>query len=341
MALYGKFFWVVLVFFPLGAASEEVNPPEFDIWLEALKVEALEKGISASTIDQMLTGIEYKKRVISSDRAQAEFKETYHEYLSKRVSAWRIASGLGYMKSYGEQVEVVTSAYGVPARFVVAIIGIETNYGTFKLGNSLLDVLATLAYDPRRGKRFRSEIFAALTMVDKGYAAGDQLKSSWAGALGVPQFMPSTYLQYAVDYDGDGKRDIWNHGPDLYASVANYLSRYGWNKEEAWARKVIIPAKKQSKLSADTHNRVDLPKSCKRYNKHLGGWRFLAGWEAEGVTRMNGGSLPSVKMPASLIMTNPQASHGYLVYSNFCVLMRYNPSFKYALSVGTLADSLK
>ena len=281
-------------------------------------------------------------RVIASDRAQAEFKESYAEYLTKRVSKWRIEKGQALKDELYSSMEPVTQSFDVPSRVVLAILGIETNYGTFTLPHKALNVLATLAYDSRRGDRFRKEVFAVMEMVEKKYASSEQLTSSWAGALGEPQFMPSTYLQFAVDYDKDGRRNIWEKGPDLYASVANYLHHYGWNPRQTWARKVELPKGQIADLLADTENKASPPNACKRYHKHLKGWKNLVQWNDVGVRRMNGDDLPvRSDMAASLIVTDEDAGQGYLVYGNFCTIMRYNPSFKYALSVGTLSDYLK
>lgn len=328
---------LLLCFASVVVASES----EFDSWLLSLKEEALAKGISLQTVDSALSGVSFVERVISSDRSQAEFNETYEQYLSKRVSEYRIRKGRAYLEQYGEELEAVTASYGVPARVVVSILGVETNYGTFTLKHSMFDVLATLAYDKRRGARFRKEIFAALEILDKGHAQLDQLKSSWAGALGVPQFMPSTYLQFAQDYDGDGSKNIWQHGPDLWASVAKYLSHYGWDSERTWARKVMIPIQKRALLESDKKNIKPIPKACVRYKKHLHGWKSLSGWNEKGIRRLNKEPLPAVDIAASMIVTGPDQGLAYLVYENFCTLMRYNPSFKYALSVGALSDQLK
>ena len=324
-----------------GVVAQTGSQTEFDQWLDALKQEALAEGIRQETIDVALAQVQFIERVIESDRKQAEFTESYAEYLKKRVSPWRIEKGREYIRAHESDLSRVSQKYRVPGRFVASILGVETNYGTFKLSHSLFDVLVTLAYDPRRGERFRKEVFAALTIVDKGYAELGQLKSSWAGALGMPQFMPSTYLQFAVDDDGDGKKDIWNHGPDLYASVANYLSHYGWQDDQAWARKVLLPNKKHDSLLVSDSRTSDAPKACQRYLKHLEVWRGLDDWDYHGVRRMNTAHLPNVNIAASLIVTNENANHGYLVYGNFCALMRYNPSFKYALTVGVLSDNLK
>ncbi len=330
---------VISVLFIPSLASA-FNDEKFENWLIELKQEAIDRGIRAKTVSRALDDVNFIQRVISSDRKQAEFTEGYQEYLSKRVSPWRIEHGQQYMRSHGNDIKAVTSDYGVPPRFIAAIIGIETNYGTFDLTHSLFDVLATLAYDSRRGQRFRKEIFAALEILDQGFANTDQLKSSWAGALGIPQFMPSTYLQFAVDHDRDGRKDIWNHGPDLYASVANYLAHYGWHENQAWARKVVLPVKKRKALTRDKRNLAD-PGNCQRYKKDLPGWKMLVDWNDLGVRRMNGASLPKVDIAAALIVTHPELSHGYLVYENFCTIMRYNPSFKYALAVGVLSDQIK
>lgn len=327
----------LLCLMQVASAAED----KFDTWLIDLKKEALSKGITPETVDSALSSVQFVERVISSDRSQAEFKETYEEYLSKRVSEFRIRKGKAYLEEYGDAVEAVTATYGVPARVVVSIIGVETNYGTFTLKHSMFDVLSTLAYDKRRGARFRKEIFAALEILDKGHAELSQLKSSWAGALGVPQFMPSTYLQFAQDFDGDGTKNIWEHGPDLWASVAKYLSHYGWDNKKTWARKVIIPENGVESLESDKQNIMPVPKSCVRYKKHLQGWKSLSDWNEKGVRRLNRQSLPQVDIAASMIVTSPDESLAYLVYGNFCVLMRYNPSFKYALAVGVLSDKLK
>lgn len=330
--------WVMLV---ISSITAQAEPSDFIEWLEVLRTEAKAKGISEKTIASALGGVKYQQRVIRSDRSQAEFKENYQEYISKRVSPWRIKQGQEYMALHRVELEKVAKHYGVQARFIVAIIGVETNYGTFKLPYPLFDVLSTLAYDARRGERFRKEIFASMEIIDKGFADTAQLRSSWAGALGFPQFMPLTYLDFAVDFDGDGRKNIWGHGVDLYASVAHYLKHYGWDQNEAWARKVKLPQKVLSGLLVDKSNMREPVKRCVRYKEHLYGWKPLGKWSELGVRRMNGKGLPQVDISAALIETHTQDHQGYLVYGNFCSLMRYNPSFKYALSVGALADALK
>ena len=314
----------------------------FNQWLNELKNEAIKRGFDANLVQSALGNAKPIKRVLKSDRAQPEFKETYQQYINKRVSSWRIRKGRQYLDKHGAAMMTVVEHYGVPARFIAAIIGVETNYGSVELKQATFDALVTLAYDSRRGARFRKEIFAALEIVQKQNVIDvNDFKSSWAGALGIPQFMPTTFLSFAVDFDKDGDKDIWTHGPDLWALVANYLSHYDWDANQTWARKVMLPRKGMHALENDKENKVALPKACQHYKKHLQGWRHLSDWTESGVMRMNGVRLPDVVIPASLLITERSYLHGYLVYNNFCSLMRYNPSFKYALSVGVLADALK
>ncbi|HEY9182472.1 MAG TPA: lytic murein transglycosylase, partial [Gammaproteobacteria bacterium] len=203
----------------------------------------------------------------------------------------------------------------------------------------LFDVLATLAFDERRSAQFRAELHAALEIVDKGYASVEQMKSSWAGALGVPQFTPSNVLELAVDHDRDGRIDLWSVGPDVIASVANYLRDTGWRNDQTWGREVRLPAGGEEALSATEAEEPPPDAACERY-RSLRGWRGLHDWQTLGVRRVDGRDLPARNLPAALIAGDPGDDHGYLVYRNFCSIMRYNPAFRYAISVGLLADAI-
>jgi membrane-bound lytic murein transglycosylase B len=227
----------------------------------------------------------------------------------------------------------------VQPRFIVAIIGLESDYGTYPVDEPLFDVLATLAFDERRSAQFRAELFAALEIVDKGYASMEQMKSSWAGALGVPQFTPSNVLKLAVDYDEDGRIDLWNVGPDVIASVANYLRDTGWRSDQTWGREVRLPAGGEETLPAADGAEPAAEAACRRYES-LGGWRGLGDWQALGVRRADGRDLPARNLPAALIVGDLGDDRGYLVYRNFCSIMGYNPAFRYAISVGLLADAI-
>ena len=208
-----------------GAFAQVDTPAEdaaFQTFLTEIRATALERGIRADTVDAVLPGIRIHRQAVVADRAQAEFVDTYERYL-RRVSPQRIEQGRALMAQQGEMIRRVAAEYAVQPRFIVAIIGLESNYGTYPISEPLFDVLATLAFDGRRGAQFRAQLLAGLEIVDKGLATPEQMKSSWAGALGVPQFTPTNVLEIAVDHDKDGRIDLWNVGPDVVASVARYL----------------------------------------------------------------------------------------------------------------------
>jgi len=323
--------------------GEEIAPtPEedaaFQAWLLELRTEALQKGISESTLNIALQDVKTPvKKVIKRDRNQPEIKQPYAHYLKSRVSPWRKDKGLRMMLEHSDTLKSAAAAHGVQARFIAAIWGIETNYGTVDLTYSVFNTTATLAYDKRRGPRFRRELFAALEIMEKGYATYDQMKSSWAGAMGQPQFMPENYLKYAVDHDGDGRANIWTSNPDVFASIANYLKSFDWRDDQTWGRKVMLPADGETTLVAPQEDGVEPDRICKRF-KTMGAWRDLQDWQALGIRRLNGADLPTRSIPAALIIGDEGDDEGYLVYRNFCSVMRYNPSFKYALAVGLLSD---
>ncbi len=189
-------------------------------------------------------------------------------------------------------IQRVAAEYGVQGRFVTAIIGLESNYGTYPISEPLFDVVATLAFDGRRGAQFRRELLAALEIVDKGYATPEQMKSSWAGALGVPQFNPTNVLVYAVDHDDDGRIDLWNVGPDVIGSVANYLSKMGWRSNQTWGREVLLPSGGDQTLAAPRSAGLAPEGACRSYES-LGAWRALGDWQALGVRLHDGGDLPA------------------------------------------------
>lgn len=312
----------------------------FQAWLENVRIEALEKGISDTTLDQVLPTIKPVQRVIKRDRNQPEVKQTYARYLKARVSPWRKDKGALKMVEHNSDLQLAAEKYGVQPRFIAAIWGIETNYGTVPLSYSVFDAVATLAYDKRRAKRFRRELFAALEILDKGYADFDMMKGSWAGAMGQPQFMPESYLRYAVDMNEDSKRDIWTSEVDVFGSIANYLKSFGWRNDQTWGRKVILPPGGEVSLQDKQEDGLAPDKYCKAY-KSMGVWRDLQEWQDLGIRRMNGNDLPDVTIPAALIIGDEGDGEAYLVYRNFCSIMRYNPSFKYALSVGLLSEAIK
>jgi len=326
---------------PSFAQQEAVDDTAaFESFLRDIREQAAARGIGAATLDTVLPTIELHRRVVEEDRSQAEFVQTYERYL-RRVSPRRIEQGRRLMADRGGMLSEVAAAYGVQPRFIVAIIGLESDYGTYPLREPLFDVLATLAFDERRSEQFRTELFAALEIVDKGYASVEQMKSSWAGAVGVPQFTPSNVLKLAVDHDRDGRIDLWTVGPDVIASVANYLRDAGWRADQTWGREVRLPAGGEETLPSAEREDGELGPgaACQRYQS-LRGWRELADWQTLGVRRVDGRDLPARNLPAALIVGDTGDDRGYLVYRNFCSIMRYNPAFRYALSVGLMADAI-
>jgi len=314
--------------------------PAFKEWLDGVRSEALERGISAETLDIALAGVKPIIRVITRDRNQPEVKQPYLRYLKSRVSPWRKEKGAKMVLEHANALTEVAEHYGVQGRFVAAIWGIETNYGTVPLSYSVFDAVATLAYDKRRAARFRRELFAALEIIDKGHSTLEKMKGSWAGAMGQPQFMPENYLKYAQDFDGDGSKDIWDSKADVFASIANYLKAYGWRDDQTWGRKVKLPVGGEKTLVGKQVDGITPDKICRPF-KSMGIWRDLQDWQKMGVRRANGTDLPPRSIPAALIIGDEGDDEGYLVYRNFCSIMRYNPSFKYALAVGLLSDVIK
>jgi membrane-bound lytic murein transglycosylase B len=346
MPLYRhKFCTILLIILTLHSQAHaqqdtaDISDTAFQAWLIEFRAEALARGISTNTLDLVLPEITQQRQVIQADRAQAEFVNTYAAYL-ERVSPNRIQAGKNLMAQHGTMIREVSAHYGVQPRFVVAILGLESNYGAFPITQPLFSVIATLAFDGRRGEMFRNELFAALEIVDKGYATPDMMKSSWAGALGIVQFTPSSFLNLAVDHDGDGKIDLWTMGPDVIASVANYLKSSGWRDDQTWGRRVSLPPGGEQSLPAPQSAGVTPDATCRAY-RTTGAWRPLSDWQQLGVRRANGTSLPTRNLDAALLIGDEGDDQGYLVYRNFCSIMRYNPAFRYALSVGLLADALE
>ena len=336
-------FLTVFVFSLSGSVQAQMIKGERDeaflIWLDGVEKEALEKGISQKTLDLVLPTISPLEKIVKQDRSQPEVKQTYARYLKLRVSDWRKSKGPELLKKHEEIFTEVEEHYGVQRRFIAAIWGAETNYGTFPLTISVFDAVATLAYDKRRAKRFRRELFAALKILDQGHLTLEDMKSSWAGAMGQVQFMPENYLKFAKDHNKDGYADIWESYEDVFASVAVYLNAYGWRNDITWGRKVKLPKGGEEGLPAAQAEGLTPAKHCKAY-KSMGAWRKLSEWQKLGIRREGGEDLPTRDLKAALIIGDKGDDMGYLVYSNFCSIMRYNPSFKYALAIGLLSDAI-
>jgi membrane-bound lytic murein transglycosylase B len=303
-------------------------------WLAELRKEALARGISQATVDLALTDIVQEPVVVSRDRGQPEQTQSLDGYIAGRLTARMIARAKDAAATHRDLLKKVESAYGVSLPVMVAIWGMESNFGRFTGIRPTIAALATLAYDPRRAALFRSELFDALTILDKGLVPHENLKGSWAGAMGQPQFMPSSFLRHAVDFDADGRIDIWNSEADVLGSMANYLSSAGWTKGGRWGREVRI----SKAVMARIDRAVPMRTSGCRARREMTVARPLAEWRKLGVRLASGSALPVAKIEASLV--RGQRRH-FLVYDNYDALLDYNCSNSYAVAVGVLSDRVK
>jgi membrane-bound lytic murein transglycosylase B len=318
-----------------GARQATAVPslPSFGEWLQAVRSDALARGIKPSTLDIALTGLEPVPIVLERDRQQAEFTLDLTAYLRRRISPDAIRTARRRLKEHASLTQRVAVAYGVEPRVQVAVWGLESNFGRFSGVRPVIPSLATLAYDDRRRGLFRGELLDALTILDTGDMQHDELKGSWAGAMGQTQFLPSSYLAWAVDFDHDGRRNIWSSEPDVFASIANYLRGHGWVKGVRWGYAVTVPPRAAARVSE-----VPLRGSGCRAVRDLSEPRSLKEWKALGVTAARGGAaVPSSTRPASLLRID---NKGWLVTSNYEALLGYNCAHTYSLSVATLADRL-
>ncbi|MEE2659124.1 MAG: lytic murein transglycosylase [Candidatus Latescibacterota bacterium] len=303
--------------------ASPVQSASFDDWLVELRTEAREQGISQNTLDGALAGLQPLPRVLILQRRQPESTLSYSDYLRRVVPDARVRQGRQAMVEHSAVLEQVAARYGLQPRFIVALWGIESDFGQGTGNTPTVPALATLAHGGRRQSYFRRELIAALKILDRRGMDGNQLRGSWAGALGQCQFMPSNYLRLAVDFDADGDPDIWNSEPDVFASIAHYLSREGWRDDETWGRPVLLPAGFDARL-AGSAVRVKLER-----------------WQRLGVRRLNEGDLPTRDLWASLMIPDGLSGRAFLVYDDFQKLLRWNRSIHFALAVGELSDRLQ
>lgn len=304
------------------AAPAMASDQPFSAWVDSYKREAAAKGISQPLLDKAFSNLAPNDRVIELDRKQPEGTMTFEQYKTRVISQQRIKEGRRKLQKHRAQLEKVAAEYGVQPRFIVALWGIETNYGSNTGGFDVIEALATLAYDGRRGEFFRKELTNALTIIDQGHIALDDMQGSWAGAMGQCQFMPSSFIAFAQDGDGDGRKDIWGDLDDVFASIANYLSKSGWEDEWTWGRRVTLPAGFNTSYG-------DIKDS-----------RPLAEWARMGVRNEWGGALPDAPIKASLVFPNDDGGEAYLAYNNYKTVMKWNRSLYFATAVGILSDEL-
>lgn len=309
---------------------------KFDSYLSALKKEAIEKGYSQELVDQAFATAKFKKKVISNDKSQPEVVETLETYLPKRVPEWKVSQARKLYKKHQELLEKVAKEYGVQARFIVALWGLESNFGRIQGGYPVISALVTLAFDGRREALYKRQLWAALDILRDGHVNLDNFKGSWAGAMGQTQFMPTSFNAYAVDYDNDGRKDIWTTEADAFASIANYLKSVGWNDNLTWGRQVQLPENFDSKHV--------LKRGTKNHKQWLEFWakseRTLEQWQQLGLRRMDGTDLPKVNITAALVMPDDINGRMYLAYDNYKALMNWNRSYYFATSVGYLSDRI-
>jgi len=304
------------------ANTDLLTEEDFALCIVNLSTKARNEGISTSVIDGSLAKAKLSPRVLELDRRQPEFTTTFADYFNTRVNEQRIQQGRKLLVQHRALLDKISRDYGVEPHYLVSFWGLETNFGSYFGKMQVLDSLATLACDTRRSDYFTGELMSALRIIDSGSLPGKSLEGSWAGAMGNMQFMPSVFLKYAVDYDADGKLDLWGSLPDAFASAANFLKGIGWKTGDRWGREVRLPDNFPY-LEAGLNTRKPLTE-----------------WQKMGVRQIDGSALPSVDMQASLLVPASHKGPAFLVYHNFEVVMRWNRSEFYALAVGHLADRI-
>lgn len=316
-----------------GQLTQVAARQPFEEWLGALIKEAGERGYSESLISETLVGLDPLPRVVASDRSQAELTITFDRYYDNLVTPVLVGRGRTRAHDERELLDRVEDTFGVQRRVVLAVWGIESRFGGNTGRTPVFRALATLAWEPRRADFFRGQLFDALTMVSRGHIEAEAMTGSWAGAMGQPQFMPSSYLAYAVDFDKDGRRDIWQSTPDVLASIANYFKANGWDKERTWGREVTVSDAARDRILEAVPARASGCYAMRNMTER----RPLEDWKKLGVRSLDGGSLPEVDVAAALVQAGRRS---FLVYPNYDVILRYNCAHHYALTVGLFAELL-
>lgn len=309
---------------PKGAAVEHAQPTQsFAQWRDGFRAQALAAGISASTFDTAFEGIEPDDSVVTADRSQPEFTRPVWQYLESAVSAARVRNGQDRVLENAQTLQRIDSTYGVEREAVVAIWGMESNFGQQMGSKNVIRSLATLGYEGRRPDFGRDQLIAALQIIQHGDVPASNMIGSWAGAMGQTQFIPTTYNRYAVDFDGDGRRDIWGSSPDALASTANYLKSSGWQHGQSWGFEVHLP-------QGFDYSQADMDIR-----------KPMSEWLRQGI-KVASGNLPSdPQASVSLLLPAGYRGPALLVTDNFRAILKYNNSTSYALAVGLLADSFK
>lgn len=311
----------------------------FRAFLDTVRTRAAGEGVRTATLDSILPSLTFNQRVVDLDRSQpddsASAPPLLSSYLARRLDPVRINGGRSRYASLQPQLMAVESRFGVPGAVLLGIWGMETNYGSYTGDFDIFRSLASLAYDGRRRVLFTGELIAALKIVDQGLASRAQMSGSWAGAMGNPQFLPSSYLASAVDGDGDGRADIWRSEADTLASIANYLAKAGWKRGEPWGVEVRVPERLDRTGIASTETFASCPRVHGRHSR----WMTVAEWRANGVTPVTK-ALPADVLRATLIEPDGPGGRAFLAFDNYRAILNYNCSNYYAISVGLLADAI-
>jgi membrane-bound lytic murein transglycosylase B len=305
-------------------AEQGRDPAEFPAYVEELKQKARQQGISNNTINAAFANVHFVDRVIKSDRNQLEKKVTLDDYLSRVITPAKIEQARALYKQHQPELASVTASTGVQGNYIVALWAMESNFGKIQGKEDIVSALSTLAFEGRREAFFTKELISSLKILDQGHVTADELKGSWAGAMGQNQFMPSSYLRYGKDGDGDGKIDIWNNTSDVFASTASYLATEGWQAGGTWGTEVKLPQGFDAGLAG---------------TKTAQG-KTVAQWQQLGVTLPDGLQLPASGQRAWIVTPDDNQGRSFLVYNNFRTIMHWNRSYYFAISIGTMADAI-
>lgn len=297
------------------------NQQNWNQWIAQVRQEALSQGISPQLFDEAFAGMhEPSRQVKGLSHSQPEHRLTFAKYLHSRVDDYRVVIGRKQFERNRAVLEKIGKEYGVDPCFIVSFWGMESSYGSYMGNFPVIKSLATLAYESNRPEFFRKELFLALHILNDGHVSLAQFKGEWAGASGQCQFLPSSWVKYGVDYDGDGRKDIWSSKPDVFASIANYMKQNGWQTDEPWAIHVKLPAHFDMKLEGKS-----IVKSVRE-------------WNEMGVRTESGQPLPYENLQASIVQ--PYGGPVFLAYPNYKMILRYNNSIYYAGAIGYLADKI-
>lgn len=325
---------------PVVRPSVQIAPPtgSFAAWLQTYRASALARGVSPTTLDGLFNGMTASDRVVELDRAQpgdsSGTPARFDSYLARRLDASRINGGKAALDRSTAPLATAFAKTGVPAGVIIGIWGMETSYGRVTGDFDVVRSLATLAWEGRRSALFTKELNAAVDIVDRRLATRQQLIGSWAGAMGQPQFLPSSFLDHAVDGDGDGRRDIWTSEADTIASIANYLARHGWQAGNGWGFPVTVPAGFDREAVRNPVKSLTCVRPLERHSK----WLPASEWQHMGIK--SSGAWPAAATPMSLVEPDGAGQGAYLTTANYRAILGYNCSNFYALSVALLGDAV-